>query len=371
MKTLIAKEVLKNITEEQILDILKDYGLTPVKTRENEMWFRTLCHGGDSNKLCFYRDSKTFYCYTNCGAIGDIISLVQKLESCDFRRALNTIAKKTNYKADRFIGFGIDTELREDSHYYNRMISMKRRKKTRIPVLNSLSESILTYFDKNSFYEGWIEEGISIPSMVKFDILWDELDEYIIIPHRDKDGRLIGIRRRALKEEDVASGNKYMPLYFCGKEYAHSLGSNLYGLYENLKAIKKSKKIIVAESEKSVLLSDTYFGEDSVTVATCGFNISPIQLQLILWSGAEEVILAFDKDFNDNDFLLESEKTGIEYGKYLRYKNKIQTLCKFISPYAEVSCIQDTKNFLRIKDSPFDRGKEIFEKLLETRKVKS
>ena len=223
MKTLIAKEVLKNITEEQILDILKDYGLAPVKTRENEMWFRTLCHGGDSNKLCFYRDSKTFYCYTNCGAIGDIISLVQKLESCDFRRALNTVAKKTNYKAD----------------------------------LNSLSESILTYFDKNSFYEGWIEEGISIPSMVKFDILWDELDEYIIIPHRDKDGRLIGIRRRALKEEDVASGNKYMPLYFCGKEYAHSLGSNLYGLYENLKAIKKSKKIIVAESEKSL---PGYFG---------------------------------------------------------------------------------------------------------------
>lgn len=371
MSTLTAKNILKNITEEQILSILKDYNMIPVKIRENELWFKTACHNGDSHKLCFYRDSKTFYCYTNCGAIGDIISLIQKLDRCGFTKALNTIAKKTNYVYDRQYGFGSDKTLMEDSHYYNRLIGMKHRKRVSIPVLDQYSEDILTYFDKNSFYKGWIDEGISIPSMRKFNILWDELDEYIIIPHRDREGRIVGIRRRALKEDEVNSGNKYMPLYFCGKEYAHSLGSNLYGLDKNKKAISKSKKIIVVESEKSVLLSDTYYDDKSITVATCGFNISPIQLQLILCLGVEEVILAFDKDYDEKFFLIEKNKTGREYQGYLRYKSKIQSLCKFIGPYAKVSCIQDFGGLLNIKDSPFDRGQKVLERLLETRREKN
>lgn len=371
MNSLVAKNVLKDITEEQILDILKDYGLTPFRVKDNEMWFLTACHGGDSHKLCFYRDSKTFYCYTNCGAIGDIISLIQKMAGCNFKKALSMIADKIHYTPHKINGFGIDKELVEDSHYYNRLIGMKHRKKIVVPTLPPVSEKVLNYFDPNSFYEGWVNEGISIRSMRRYEILWDELDEYIIIPHRDKEGRLIGIRRRALKEEDVAFGNKYMPLFFCGREYAHSLGSNLYGLDKNKEAISKSKKIIVVESEKSVLLSDTYFGRNSITVATCGFNISPIQLQLIIQSGAEEVILGFDKDYDDNDFLIEEQRKGKEYISYLRYKNKIRALCKFISPYAKVSCIQDSNGLLQIKDSPFDRGKDTLDRLLESRKVKS
>lgn len=371
MSALVAKNVLKEITEDQILSILKEYGVEPQRIKDKEIWFQTICHGGDSHKLCFFRDTKTFYCYTNCGSIGDIISLVQKIENCKFNKALNLIANRVHYNPNKMIGFGADKELREDSHYYNRLLSMKRRKRIVIPSLKEIPEAVLTYFDDKSFYKGWIDEGISIRSMIKYDICWDELNEYIIIPHRDKDGRIIGIRRRALKEEDVITGNKYMPLFFCNKEYAHSLGSNLYGLDKNKSAIERTKKIIITESEKSVLLSDTYYGKNSVTVATCGFNISPIQLQLIVQSGAEEVILAFDKDFDDNDFLLEEKRNGKEYNNYLRYKNKIKSFCRLVSPYAKVSCIQDSGGLLEIKDSPFDRGKDVFERLLDTRKVKS
>lgn len=371
MSALVAKNVLKDITEEQILSILKDYGVTPERLKEKEIWFQTVCHGGDSHKLCYFRDSKTFYCYTNCGHIGDIISLIQKIENCKFGKALNSVAEKLHYNPNKLVGFGIDKELREDAHYYNRLLSMKRRKRIVVPTLKEIPEAVLSYFDDRSFYEGWIEEGISIRSMIKYDICWDELNEHIIIPHRDKDGRIVGIRRRTLKEDELNMGNKYMPLFFCGKEYAHSLGSNLYGLDKNKKAIEKSKKIIIVESEKSVLLSDTYYGKNSVTVATCGFNISPIQLQLIIQSGAEEVILGFDKDFNDNDFLVTEKRIGKDYENFLRYKNKLQSFCRLVSPYAKVSYIQDLEGLLKIKDSPFDRGKEVFERLLETRKVKS
>ena len=50
----------------------------------------------------------------------------------------------------------------------------------------------------------------------------------------------------------------------------------------NLVRLKRHKKVMIAESEKSVLLSKTYYGDESFTVATCGFNISQAQIDLIL-----------------------------------------------------------------------------------------
>ena len=67
------QDILEQITEEKILEIMEDLG-SPVykrtidrRTNQTCLWFRTICHGGDSHKLCFFLDSKDFYCYTSCG----------------------------------------------------------------------------------------------------------------------------------------------------------------------------------------------------------------------------------------------------------------------------------------------------------------
>ena len=46
----------------------------------------------------------------------------------------------------------------------------------------------------------WLYEGISDETMNKYEIKFDLDSEGIIIPHRDKDGRLIGIRQRNLNK---------------------------------------------------------------------------------------------------------------------------------------------------------------------------
>ena len=44
------------------------------------------------------------------------------------------------------------------------------------------------YFDENTFYKSWIDEGISIDTMRKFRIRWDERHGYVIIPCRNVEG---------------------------------------------------------------------------------------------------------------------------------------------------------------------------------------
>ena len=41
----LSKDIVEKITEEQILQMLKDLGVTPFRTTTKEIWFNTICHG--------------------------------------------------------------------------------------------------------------------------------------------------------------------------------------------------------------------------------------------------------------------------------------------------------------------------------------
>ena len=52
--------------------------------------------------------------------------------------------------------------------------------------------------------------------------------------------------------------------------------------------------------EKSCLLYKTYFGLDNdISVACCGSSLSAYQIQLLIEAGAEEIIVAFDRQFEE------------------------------------------------------------------------
>ena len=116
----------------------------------------------------------------------------------------------------------------------------------------------------------WLNDGISVESMKTYNILYSISENKIIIPHYNLNGELIGIRGRALNEEDLILG-KYMPVKIENITYAHPLGYNLYGLNFVKENVKKYKTAIIAEGEKSCLQYSTMFGQDrNIVVATCG-----------------------------------------------------------------------------------------------------
>ena len=357
-------ELLEKLETEHILTFMAEIGEYPhsYNKEKGEIWFSTVCHGGDSHKLCYFEESKTFYCYTNCGFLS-VFDFLKSTMNINFYSSLLLVAEKvgvnqrkglsTNKNDSKFI-----KELKQINDYAN-MRNKKQKVKIELPIVNS---KILNYFENDIYFDGWIEEGISIETMFKYNIMWYELDKAIIIPHLDINGNLIGIRRRSLLQEN--SKNKYMPLIFGDMTYSHSLNFNLYGLYKNKDTIIKTKKIFVVEGEKSVLLSNDYYDNNNFTVATCGFNISKWHRDTILSLGVEEVIIGFDKDF---DPLIETDETHTDYIKFKHYLKRILKLANLFTPYCRTYVIWDDTNKLELKDSPFDKGKETLEFLMQNK----
>lgn len=352
------KDIVEKVNVDIVKQIMKDNGAVLYKEKGNELWYNTICHGGDSHKLCYYIDNKNFHCYTNCGQMS-LVQFIMNIKECSFGEALNYLKTYTGTTISKgFWGAKKVIDVKEKDIINNRELTQSLQNQKLQGFNNFYKESVLKRFEE-IYYQGWIDEGISIPSMEKFGIKWYEREKHIIIPHRDIDGHLIGIRRRSLKPED--SKNKYMPEIIGENSYGHSLGMNLYGLYENQKAIKKYKIAVIVEGEKSVLLSDTYFGENSCAVATCGFNISKHQIDLLLDTcGVNKIFLAFDKDFEVLNYHHKYAEDDKEYKDIQKYLDKLNSLSEKFGKYFDVKIIIDRESLLKIKDSPLDRGKDTF-----------
>ncbi len=344
-----AKEVIDRLNEIDIYEILLDLEANPIMTN-NAIYCRTICHGGDSQKLYYYFDRKIFKCFTHGCKIGNIFNLLMMVKNWDFITAYNYICEKFNFSRE------VHLEERLDFSFFEKFEAISNKWE-----YTPLNKNILKGYYP-FYYQGWLEEHITIDTMKKFNILFNVKDYRIVIPHYNIKGELIGIRRRNLTNTDLLKG-KYMPEVINGVTYSHSLGGNLYGLNNTLQYIIESKTIILFEAEKSVLQLDSYnLGLGGV--ALCGSSLTggqfEILVDLINEHDIKEVVVALDKEF-------------IEVGDKLEefYQRKIRlNIIEKLLPYVDVSVIWDVDNLLDYKNSPTDKGSEIFKKLL-TERVKT
>lgn len=348
---LSAQELKDQLTEENVKEVLSALG-AEITREDNNCWVsNTICHHGNKNKLYYYKPSKIFTCFTECGTM-DIIDLVKHSKDYEnITEAINYICNVTGI-SQRKIGVFGSSKIIDDWEF----ISKIRKRNSQEQKLKVYDESVLKTF-LPMYPQSWVDEGISIESMKKYGIMYSVLMQKIIIPHRDVDNNLIGIRTRATIPEDEERYGKYNPYIIGNQEYTHSLAKNLYGLNINKAAISRIKKIMLVEAEKSVMQADTMFGENNFTVALCGCNLSKTQRDLILDTDAREVIIALDKQWEIED--------SPEYDKWLKHvKNNIVDK---LSPYINVSVIWDLEGLLGYKDSPTDRGKEVLLELMKSK----
>lgn len=343
-----ASQVKEILSEQDIFSLLVEMGGEP--TSNGVIVSKTICHNPahtGSQKLFYYSESKTFHCYTNCGTM-DIFGLISKAYNMDFYTSFKYVCSK----------FGIATrnEDYEKSEIIDNSFFKKFNKKNEIIKLDCLNNKILkSYYEL--YHDSWIKDGISIQSMKKFDIRYSILTNQIIIPHHDIDGNLIGVRARNLNKDLVDSGKKYMPVYWKRKVLKHPTGAALYGLDKNKNMINKLKTIILFESEKSVLQLDTMMPDNSIGVCISGSSLSNHQLEIIKSLDVEEIVIALDKEFDE---------VGSEKEKY--YSTKVKEMfANKLSPYFSTSVIWDVDNLLDEKDSPTDKGLEVFQKLFKNR----
>lgn len=357
-------KLLDLITEEDVIHIISELGSDYKKDSQGNICTNTyLCHGGDSpTKLVYYfnrdngKNQDRIHCYT-CGANYDLVELVIRAlrnqgYTISYYKALRWIAKTTGK-----VNINGDFEPKKssvDTSWLKRLLKAKEKKNEYIES-SVINENILDVFTSYPF-EPWMEEGISYEAQTRFEIGYFPLNHSVTIPHRDKDGNLIGVRQRYLDQVDIDNIGKYTPVQIEGKFLAHKLGNELYGLWVNKDQIINTKTIILVEAEKSVLQGYSMYGEESIIVACCGSSITHAQQKIITDLKVRDVYYAPDRDYHRSD----SFEAEAWFNAQIK---KLKDLVRFCNVYL----IADTKDRLEYKQSPTDRGKEIFEQLLEER----
>lgn len=351
MMDMTLKELNDSLTPEKIIQLVTELGSDEYIDKGDYIIFKTICHNEDaataSMKLYYYKKNKKFHCYTDCGDNFNIFTL--------FERRYKLLGIKYNFYKDIVLKItdGINIKRTAENGFIQKYESKYDEYKIDQPNVkfNEINPNVLKLFTFFPTPE-WLEDGISEEIMKLYNILYSIEQNKIIIPHYDMFGNLIGIRGRALNEEDLLIG-KYMPVQIEKKVYSHPLMYNLYGLNLIKENIQKYKMAIVAEGEKAPMQYATMFGMDrNIVVAACGSNFHKYQLDLLISCGAERVLIAFDKE---GETVQEKDK----------YFNKLLNICNKYKNFCQMGFIYDTSNLLELKNSPFDKGAAITKKLIE------
>lgn len=356
-------DLLNSFTIEDIMNLIKELGGTYVGQDKDGYIFTTICHGKDSPKLYYYPNSKLFHCYTCCGTMSIYDLVMSVLDMTNFFEAFKYLCdfKGISIEGNKPRGFKVKVD-ESDFDFLNLHLTKYKPQKI---VLPSYDENVLKIFD-NYYPSCWEDEGISPKEMERFGVKFDFDNIKAIIPNRDIDGRLVGIRARSFNTIDLSYKRKYMPITVQGLTYRCPTGANLYGLYENQENIKALRKAIIFEGEKSVWHYGSMFGaNNNIGVASLGTTFSNYQRKLLTDLEIDEVTVAYDKEFYYSK-LEEGDKEHIkDYNSYIR---KLIKLFKLFNPYCVFSIINcDNDIDIDYKDAPVDKGKDVFCKLYQNR----
>lgn len=355
-------EIKEQLTTEMVFDIVFEFGGDP---RYNETGFvsATICHnaaGEGSHKLYYYENTQLFRCYTGCDDTFDIFELITKVKHIAGIQQWE-LNDSVVWVAHRF-GWG--------PSYYNdketpleSWLVLDKYDKIKVKIeeaktveLKEYDSSVLTHL-LYPLIGDWKDEGITSEVQKHNLIGYYPSSEQITIPHFDKDGRFIGLRGRALGKDEAELYGKYRPLMVGKQMYNHALGLNLYNLNNSKDNIKTARKAIIFEGEKSCLLYQSYFGiENDISVACCGSSISSFQIKLLMDLGAEEIIVAFDRQFK--------ERGDNEFKKLVK---NLKNLDARYGTCVRMSFMFDKWDKLPYKASPIDCGKETFLYLYKNR----
>lgn len=148
---------------------------------------------------------------------------------------------------------------------------------------------------KNVISDLFLKDNIWITTQEYWNIKYDYKYKRIIIPVY-QDGELVGALGRLNKSKIEEYENKYMPTLIYSKSKV------LFGLDEYRDLIKKVSKVILVESEKSVLKAWQLKSKIPVLAIGCS-SISRHHIERLNILGVKHIILCLDKGIEDKNVL--------------------------------------------------------------------
>lgn len=356
LASLSPKDIVDSLTLNDVKNFLESLGVDQIVVNEEKEYLicPTICHNpiheAESMKLYWYHNHKIFRCYTECNEAMSIFELYKRYMSIN---EYPIDLEEAEIYVRQFVAHAVLAAPRQREKEIN---LSQYKYDLNIPAPKVYNENAL---DCGIIYHHptWLRDGIKPEVMDEFNIRFSIAQNKILIPHYNINGQLIGIRGRAFEGEELEQGRKYSPVQIGNILYTHPLQFNLYGIDKHKEGIEKRHSAIIVEAEKSTLLDHGFYGEYANTVACCGSTFNKYQINLLTnFCGASEIVIALDKEYED----WRTEKAR-------KYRRKIEEACKKYRYQASFSYIWDYDNVLKEKDSPFDKGQEIFEHLYKNR----
>lgn len=288
--------------------------------------------GHDTDPSFTITPSTKLWCDFSAKLGGNVLNFIKKYHKVSFKEAVQI--------ACEYLGGDVKTlpPSLEATKYIRKF--RPAEKATKQPKYKKLPDDIMSKYDYDlDKLAVWLNEGISKEVLDKYQVRYDPVSNRLVFPIWDECGNIINIKGRTLdpdyKSKKIA---KYQNYYEIGTvDY-------VYNLNFAKEEIRRLGYVIVFEAEKSVMLAETYGIKNSVAIMTS--NLNDYQFELFVKLGAN-IVFALDKDVD------------ITKDKNIRK----------LKNYVKVRYIKDTDGLLGEKDSPIDKGKEVFIQLYKKRRV--
>ena len=288
-----------------IVDIISQYVILKRSGRN----FFGLCpfHKEKTPSFSVSPDKQIFHCF-GCGAGGNVIHFISKIENVDFKESLEILADRAGIKLPTLEN-NVDSkrlELKEKVYEINKLVAMYYHETLYKPQAKpaqeyvkkrkldnkALKEFCIGYAENaNVLYKLLKEKGFTDEEILASDLVIKKGNNYVdrfknrlIFPIQDIRNRFIAFGGRVLDNS--------LPKYINSPEnIVYSKARNLYGL--NVAKNTKTRKLIIVEGYMDTV-SLHQRGIDNV-VASCGTALTEAQGRL-LRKYAEKVIISYDSD---------------------------------------------------------------------------
>ena len=327
-----SEELIEEIKESiDIVDFIGEY--VELKKKGREYFGNCPFHDERTGSFSVTPHKGVYYCF-GCKKGGDIIDFCQDYLNMTYEQTINYLGSEAGIST-------VKTKISPTVRYLRK--STRKRKNKQIPEPHKiLDKSVLSDFERRKITK-WIEEGIPQSIMDYYMVMYDKESNRIVYPVFDNSGNLINVKGRTLfdnyKDYNIPKYMNYYPVgdldyfqAFCFKK----------------KILDRSKEVIIFESLKSVMKLDSFGIYNSISSETSQINIFQVRELVQLHC---DVVIAFDSDVSLEE---------------IKKKDTIQLLCHFTNVYV----VYDSNGLLggkTEKNSPVDKGKEIWEELYKQR----
>ena len=362
-----AKKLSELLTTQDIVKVLESLGARQYNNSNPKfLLWSSICHHRniEGHKPKLYLNTTTHYmnCFS-CGEGFNIYELVMKRkqllgEKCNFPQSLQYVCDICGIEYDKT---NVEVEKSDTLCDWQSCVNRYLRNESVVSENTIYDKSKFFQVLDDIYYQEWIDEGISIETMQKYNVKFYKREQQVVVPIYDEHNNLVGSHCRNLNPELVDNGLKYYHLCTLdGTEYKFPMSNVLYGLNINKGNIEYTKSVILFEGLKSVLKMDNILEYNNST-AIFGLNFQKAKRDILIKLGITNVVIALDKQYHKM-----YDDNGEKTDEFVLYEKKVMKIVDMMSPYVEtIDVVYDTdeSNLLDYKDSPCDKGEDVWWKL--------